>query len=311
MSNKILGSFLILIIVLTLVIIIAPQLGGFAGKENKTPASVVTPAPEAGDTSAPEISREEAEEIAIALFPETDPESLDLIIKTDNGRLSWEGKFLTTEKSRVLVLIDGMTGEVFFFSCCPVTAGRPDEPVVTMEEAYKTARDYLMTKTDGMGLVLTEEHYKSISTSDIGSVAGNYDFRYSRLIRGVSSINDGYSINVDAVSGTISVYHRSWDTDEADCRGDPNPSVSGEEAKEIIQKYLSENYEEIPGLEIQFPVLWWADQMPDAGAEVPLAWKVSFDCDLYRSQNYPWNASGWVDAHSGEVLVCNYYPEEI
>lgn len=313
MNKKILCPFLILLlVVLVFAIAIIPTPGseGTPGKEGLSTTPVVTTAIEDNNTNkslpdnTPVITGEEAKAIAIAAFPEIIGAKTAKIRLDNTPGLSpaWEIRDQSAQ-----VWVDTMTGEISVFALHHETQGRQAEPAITMEEAQLTADDYFSTKSDGADLKLTKKQY----TSDVNpitkeTVAGEYVFGYTRFIRGIPCASDALYINIDAVSGEICGFDKSWKTDEADCQADTTPSVSDEEAGELLESYLSENYGDIPGLETHRPLLAWVD----GAGSIRLAWKVEFDSDLYKSLEYPRNASSCIDAHSGKVFNC-YYNSDI
>jgi len=111
------------------------------------------------------------------------------------------------------------------------------------------------------------------------------------------------------VTGKIRGYRKWWKTDEALCVADTVPSVSGEDAKDAVRAYLKETWGDLPGLDVHTADLVWYDGMTRGTDPIPLVWVVWFDDDHYRSLTYPGDANAFVDAHTGEVLLCSYHPD--
>ncbi|WP_067050804.1 hypothetical protein [Methanofollis ethanolicus] len=191
--------------------------------------------------------------------------------------------------------------------------GRPAEPLVSMADARETARAYVDEKSGGADLERTSEHYNTFSSALTGTVAGRYSFNYARLIRGVPCLSDGFHISVDAVTGKVCGYSKWWKTDEDLCTAETAPSVSGDDAKDAVRAYLKETWGDLPGLDVHTADLMWYDSpsfMKIRGTDpIPLVWEVCFDDDHYRSLTYPGDANAFVDAHTGEVLLCSYHPD--
>lgn len=301
--------FFALIAVIALLAVIGGAVwGGLLTESSGEP--VVTPSPTATPEAQPVsgIDAKEAENIALALFPNVTVDRTNVQITDYGDGPFYECEIRTQDEKKIQVWIDQATGDLLGFFAGSQMMGRPAEPVLSMDEARKIARAYVDEKSGGANLTLTSESYHTFSGGSGGTVADGYSFRYNRLIRGVPCISDGFSISVDAVTGDVRRYSKQWKTDEDLCTADTVPSVSEESAKDAARTYLKETWGDLPGLAVHTADLRWYDGKTGSTDAVPLVWVVRFDDDHYRSLEFPDNATAYVDAHTGEIAYCSYNP---
>ncbi len=276
--------------------------------------AVATPLPAAGDG----ITAEEAKTIAVAVLPGiVRQETADVRIETIQDALGERRLFevsdyttaLTSPEARkAQVWVNARTGQVDGFCVHASNNGRPVEPVLTMEEACAIAGEYLEGLGETTGLAdAVGRCYSPYTIKPAGTtVAGFYAVRFSRLVRGVPCIWDGCDVNVDAVTGEIRRYNRLRVLDEARCLADTGSAITTGEAEERVGAYLRDVHGELPELTFDSAALVWADNLAPTTGAVPLAWKITFDDDYYRSLESPQTAAAFVDAVTGEVLSCDY-----
>ncbi|SDJ85012.1 MULTISPECIES: YcdB/YcdC domain-containing protein [Methanoculleus] len=303
MTNKLTGILLILCI--TGVLIVAGVWFSVTAADPLPPEPPLSPTP--GTTPTGDgITEAEAKTIAAAALPD--------IVRAETARVRLErGLFDVSDSNatrQAQVRVDARTGEITGFVVhVPALAGRPAEPVLTMEETYGIAEEFLADRGETADLAAAVGKYytphKNERTGE--TVAGYYGVALHRSIRGIPCAWNGCWIDVDAVTGEIRRYDRFWDLDAARCTADTEPAITAEEAEESARGYIQDTYGELSGLTFRSATLVWADNSAPATGEVPLAWKVSFDDDYYRSLGTLLTAAVFVDARTGEVLSCDYY----
>jgi hypothetical protein len=144
-------------------------------------------------------------------------------------------------------------------------------------------------------------------------IAGKYVFVYRRVIRGVPCDSDGIVVTVDSVAGNVVNYHKSWSLPEDAVALSAEPAISRDAAITTVQQEAEKIYPtSAAGLKIVSAELRWKDfHNPDkitpAPGSIPLAWKVQFDDETIRAQQYPNPETGWVDARNGTLLYLHYY----
>lgn len=327
MYKKLFGSFLIILAVFIIFIwFFSP---GQADPVQQGPSPSPSPTPpettRSATTIAAEITEEEAKAIAVDAFPEiVGPDTAKVRFEQINDALgerrSWEvddySADLNVEGARhAQVWVDAATGEIMEFAIHTGKKGRPDDPVLSEEEACAYADEFFQGREEGAVLERRPDVSYMTYTSRLEGgkeVAGFYGILYARLVRGVPCSGDGCDLEVDAVNGETRRFCKTWALDEERCRADTTPSIPAEEAEEHARAYLTETYGDLPGLTIHATLLKWADRplwTKDLSAPVPLGWEVTFDNDHYRSLTWPRNATAWVDAHTGEVFACDYRPD--
>ena len=304
-------------LIIVIALLAAVVLSGFQSSPSggppapPSPAGNLTPTPEV--TPTPGIDAQEAEKkaekVAFEIFPDVKIDRTTVELTGEGDYFLYECVVWTEDEKKIQVWIEPATGDIRDFVVNWQMTGRPAEPVVSMDEARETAQAYIDEKSGGADLTQSLEHYSPLPRPPIGTVAGEYFFNYDRLIRGVPCLSDGYSIRVDAVTGKVCGYWKWWKTDEALCVADTVPSVSGDDAKDAVRTYLKETWGDLPGLDIHTADLVWYDGMTRGTDPIPLVWVVRFDDDHYRSLTYPHDTSAFVDAHTGEVLLCSYHPD--
>ncbi|QSZ68195.1 hypothetical protein RJ40_12165 [Methanofollis aquaemaris] len=324
--NRKISFFLSLFVVLAVFVIfifISFSGSGQADPVRQSPSP--SPTPPETTTPATEITKEEAKAIAADAFPEivgpdTAKVRFEQITDALGERRSWEvddySANLNVEGARhAQVWVDAATGEIMEFAIHTGKKGRPDDPVLSEEEACACADEFFQGREEGAILERRPDVLYQTYTSLVEGgkeVAGFYRIWYARLVREVPCSGDGCDLEVDAVNGETRRFCKTWALDESRCRADTTPSIQAEEAEERAGAYLKETYGDLPGLTIHTTLLKWADHpfwARDPSTAVPLGWEVTFDNDHYRSLTWPRNATAWVDAHTGEVFACDYRPD--
>jgi hypothetical protein len=145
------------------------------------------------------------------------------------------------------------------------------------------------------------EYYGPYSDGD----SGIYSIRYSRIIEGIPS-TDGVKIRINAETGEMYNYHKTWSIDEDEISLiDTKPSISSSEVAKIITDYMLNEpaigKENNNTVEIISSELYWKE---DHNETVHLAWCVNFKDSTFEHDDYL--VSARIDAHSGEMLLFDY-----
>jgi hypothetical protein len=143
-------------------------------------------------------------------------------------------------------------------------------------------------------------------------IAGVYVFVYKRIISDVPCDSDGLTLVVDSVAGTVVEYRKSWNLPENAVASLSEPAISKDAAIKTVQQEAMKIYPaSAASLRILSAELRWKDHhnpdkiVPGSGS-IPLAWKVQFDDEVIRAQQWPNPGTGWVDAQNGTLLEMYY-----
>ncbi len=190
---------------------------------------------------------------------------------------------------------------------------RPVDPTITIDAAEEIADAYLQDRNERSGVVKTVAVLSTVDTP-LGLRNGPYHFVYQRSIDGVLCQSDKIILDIDSIDGRVVSYSKSWKVSNNDTMADPEPSIPEDAVQERVLTYLHDTYGTEPGeIVIRSTELQWYDliarQRPSKEpVAVPLAWRIEFDDERYRSQDPPRTAQIWIDAHSGEALFASYNP---
>lgn len=203
------------------------------------------------------------------------------------------------------------TGELAWYAIGIRRNGRPETPSVSMESAEKTAMFEIRKRNGDLPVTLSQSRYDPLGMPG-EKIAGVYVFVYNRVIRDVPCDSDGIVISVDSVAGTVDEYRKSWSLPENAVAVSSQPVITKAAAIKTVETEAAKIYPaSAAGLKIVSADLRWKDfHNPDkivpAPGSIPLAWKVRFDDESIRAQQWPNPATGWVDAQSG-TLIDMYY----
>ncbi len=213
------------------------------------------------------------------------------------------------------VWIDAADGETVYFQDAR-DGYRSADPVITIDAAEEIADTYLRERNESPNLVKTTAVLSTVETP-LGMRNGPYHFVYRRLIDGVLCLYDGILLDVDSIDGRVVSYYRTWKVSENDILADPDPSLSEDAVQERVLTYLHETHGTGPGdIAVRSIELRWYDlaarkRQSKEPVTVPLAWRIAFDDEWYRSQDPPRTAALWMDAHSGDILHLDYKPRKV
>ena len=176
---------------------------------------------------------------------------------------------------------------------------------VSKGQAAEIASEYLNSK-------VSSEELNDLGPIEITYVEphaddlpGTYEVKYSRIINGITS-SDGVKIRVNAETGEVSSYRKSWSMNEDEIALiDTKPSISSSEATKIITDYMTNEptigKDKADTVKIISSELYWKE---DNSETVHLAWGITFKDSTFEYADYP--AETWIDAHSGKILLFAY-----
>ena len=267
------------------------------------------------------LGEEEARSLAVAALEREIPgirierivaEPYDVQTYGDVWRFRVKAEDDPDPEGDIMVSIDAVDGEMTYFQDGR-DYYRPVDPAIMIDEAEEIAGAYLRERNESSDVVKTVAVLSTLDTP-LGKRNGPYHFVYQRSIDGVLCLYDRIILDIDSIDGRVVSYSKSWEVSNNDTMADPNPSVPEDAARERVLTYLHDTYGTDPdGIVIRSVELRWYDliarQRPSKEpVAVPLAWRIEFDDEWYRSQDPPRTAQIWIDAHSGEVLSASYNP---
>ena len=264
-----------------------------------------------GDTS-PKITEKQAQAIALAAFPDLPAGSMSVELATnpDFGQV-WKYTLRADTTVEASGLLDAETGMILTFNRTIHPGGRPQNPVLTLENARQVADSTINNRNNGiLSINMSDGHYVPLSTQS-GNVAGSYRFVYNRIIQDYPCDVDGFIVSVDAVSGAITEFVQRWQTPDNAFMIIEDPVIPKYDATYTVQAMAKSIYpSSISGLRILSADRRWKDEHDPATtprpSSIPLAWKVVFDDDTIRAKAGTPPAVGWVDTHSGELIEITY-----
>jgi hypothetical protein len=175
-----------------------------------TPASLQSPIVP-GNRSTPAITAEEAASLAREAFPGFDPDHVNITYHAgDRSSQAFIEFDLKKEDTRLVQGgLDPESGNLVWYAIPVARIGRPAGPAVTIETA-RAASDKEIRNRDGvLSLNLSSQRYDLLGMPDSG-VAGVYVFVYDRLTKKDRCDSDGFTIDVDSVSGKVIEYRKTW-----------------------------------------------------------------------------------------------------
>ena len=214
----------------------------------------------------------------------------------------------TTEASG---LLDADSGIIVTFNRTIQAGGRPQNPVLTVDNARQIADSTVNNRNTGiLSINMSSGRYIPLATQS-GNVAGSYRFVYNRIVQDYPCDADGFIVSVDAVSGAITEYMQRWQTPDNAFMVAEDAIVPRYDATYTVQARAKSIYpSSITGLRILSSDIRWKDRHDPATtprpATIPLAWKIVFDDDTIRANTGSSPGVGWVDAQTGELLDITY-----
>jgi len=268
---------------------------------------IVTP-----KTQAPQVTGKQAEAIALGAFPglPAGKMSVELITDPDFGQV-WKFTLRADTTIEASGLIDAESGSVVTFNRTIHAGGRPQNPVMTLENARQIADSTINDRNNGiLSINMSDGRYIPLATPG-GNVAGSYRFVFNRIIQDYPCDVDGFIVSVDAVSGEVTEYVQRWQTPDNAFMIIETPVVVRYDAIYTVQAKAKTLYpSSISGLSIISAERCWKDEHDPATtprpSSIPLAWKVVFTDETIRAKAGAAPAVGWVDTHTGEIIEFTY-----
>jgi hypothetical protein len=226
------------------------------------------------------------------------------------GESFWNFTLMKGNSSIVSGALDAGTGQIVAFSRTIASSGRPAQPVLTAASARAVADRYINDQNGPVSVNMSDEHYVLLTTG-VAPVAGQFVLKYERLVQDYPCDFDGFTVSVDSVSGDVTGYERRWQDPDYAFVVSPVPTVVKRDATYTV---LHKAQDTFPGLAtgisiISADIRWkdghMAGTVPRPGS-IPLAWKIVFDDEIIRAEQFPVPAVAWVDVQSGSLLEFNY-----
>jgi hypothetical protein len=189
--------------------------------------------------------------------------------------------------------------------------GRPENPSITIDAAQQVADREIDERNGVIPVVLSDSRLDPLGMPG-EKVAGRYVFVYHRVIQNVPCDSDGFTIVVDSVAGKVIEYRKSWSLPENAVAASSKPAITKDAAIKTVAQEAAAIYpastssREIVSAELRWKDFHNPDKIVPMPGSIPLAWKVQFDDETIRAQQWPNPATGWVDAQNGTLLDMYY-----
>lgn len=259
------------------------------------------------------ISR--AKEFALRVFPEMAADRVRLRFNDgSNYNRGWAFYLYKDGEKLVQGTLVADTGELDGYTIGVKRMGRPESPSIAMDAARLTADKEIRKRNGELPLELADSRLNPLGMPGT-KIAGNYVFVYKRVIDSVLCDSDGILVTVDSVAGNVVGYHKAWTLPENAVAGSSHSAITKDAAIKTVEQDAVKIYPaSAASLKIVSADLRWKDfHNPDkvtpAPGSIPLAWKVQFDDETLRAQQYPTPGYGWVDAQNGTLLDIYYRHE--
>lgn len=252
------------------------------------------------------ISFEDAKSKLISENPEVTNESIHgELTDDDDFGIIWRVSSKTTNGKSIFAGIDASNGELLFvYDGSKNVQGGSN---ISKDDALIIAEKYIQSKVSFEKI--SEIKLESINYIEppADDLPGNYYVSYARIIRGIPSFSNGILLDVNAETGEVSSYDKSWSMSEEEIALiDTEPSITDEKAVEILKEFMSSQppigEEKASTVKVLSSSLAWKEDNED---KTRLAWWIRFiDSSFERDDSLP--ASVLIDAHSGEMLLFDY-----
>ncbi|OPY37955.1 MAG: Peptidase propeptide and YPEB domain protein [Methanoregula sp. PtaU1.Bin051] len=259
-----------------------------------------------------EISIEQAKDLARASFPQLSPDRVKMKF-SDGSQYArgWEFSLINGDNQLVQGGLNADTGDLSWYAFGIVRKDRPENPSITLDAAQHIAEKEIQKHNGDLPITMTEARLDPLGMPG-EKIAGKYVFVFKRIIRDIPCDSDGLTLTVDSVAGSVVEYRKSWSLPENAVASSASPAITKEVAIKTVQQEATRIYlASVAGLRIRSANLVWKDfHNPDkvtpAPGSIPLAWKVQFDDEILRAQQWPGTATGWVDAQTGSLVEMYY-----
>jgi hypothetical protein len=258
------------------------------------------------------ISRSEAKQRALGIFPAQHPDRIIMVYSTmPEGEKQWQADLFLDSTKLGTVIMDADTGEIISFAKIIAGDSRPAEPAIGAEQAKAIADRYIINHNGGLlPLNMSLSRYDPFTTTT-GPVAGQYTLTYERTFLDFPTDVNGFTVIVDAVTGVVTGYTQQWTTPDYAFSASAEPDVIKREATFAVLQKAKELYpSDVGGLRIISAEVRWKNQVPygtiPRPGTIPLAWKVVFDDDIIRANTSAQPGVAWVDIQAGNFISFDY-----
>lgn len=157
------------------------------------------------------IATEKARTLARENFPEFSPDKVNITYNPGdrNSQASIEFDIFRENKRLVQGGLDPETGNLTWYAVPVERIGRPANPSVTIDSARIVSDNELRKRNGIISFNISSERYDPLGMPGSG-VAGVYVFVYERLVKNDRCESDGFTIDVDSVSGKVIEYRKTW-----------------------------------------------------------------------------------------------------
>lgn len=244
-----------------------------------------------------------------------------LIQSPDSIRVRYENNpdsarawlFTVRKENRTIITgsLDPDTGQIVSFYRPVQREGRQTETLIDSSAAQAIADRYIIERNGvPLPIKMSDARYEPLGFPD-ESIAGQYIFVYNRIVQDIPCDYDGFTISVDSVTGEITEYNRRWNSPDNAFSVTVDPLVKRYEALYLIRQKAEETFpESATSLRIISADIRWKDMLPPGimprPGTIPISWKIQFDDDIIRAEQWPVPATGWIDARTGEILDFYY-----
>ena len=258
------------------------------------------------------ISIERAKDLASEAFPQLSPDRIRMKFSDGSQYVrGWEFYLLNGNEQLVHGGLEADTGELRWYAFGIVRKDRPENPSITLDAAQRVADRETRDRNGILPIIMSDARIDPLGMPE-EKIAGRYVFVYKRIIRDVPCDSDGLTLVVDSVAGNVVEYRKSWNLPENAVASSAKPEITKDAAIKTVQQEAMRIYPtSAANLQIVSAELRWKDyHNPDkvvpAPGSIPLVWKVQFDDETLRAQQWPSPATGWIDAQTG-ILQDMYY----
>lgn len=159
----------------------------------------------------PIIALDQAEAIARETFSQFGPDRINVTYqKGDKQHQATYGfELFKNNENIVQGSIEPDTGSISSYAIGIKRIGRPEKPVITIEAGQNTAKKEITSRNGEISLNITEARYDPLGFPD-RSIAGVYVYVYERLIKNNPCDSDGFTVDVDSISGSVVEYRKTW-----------------------------------------------------------------------------------------------------
>ena len=233
----------------------------------------------------------------------------------------WEGLEQNIHKNVVTIKVDPKIEDIVYYQNPYMEWPLEEEKrIISFEEAEEKALEFVK-KVKGDDLFEENKEQFYIYKLDSDSITGS-GLAYLTLFKtygGVQYLNDQIYVQYDRIQDVIRTYRDELKDSELMknlTTLSPTPNISEDEAKNILEAKLKENYPD-EDLNIQYRVLNghenslnWYDKYNLVYADQPepirLIWYITFSDEEMRKKDSRMTTTTIIDAHTREIVSLNF-----